>query len=146
MTCKTIIDLRGLGFSDAEIETAGRVAVAVRNAALKVHATRSSPIRSQLARVAVTDTLLRAGGWRSQRDNTVAFQEWLREVKRCTIPQADEKRLELSRRGTPTETVGKPTSRYTRTATRIRELESQGLVRYIRGDAQYPGEVFWIGE
>lgn len=146
MTCKTIIDLKALGFTDAEIETAGRVAVAVRDAALEVHAHRRSPVRSQLARVAVPDTLLRAGGWRSQRDNTQAFVDWLREVKRCTIPQADAKRQELTQRGTPTKKVSLSQSRYTVTAAKIRELESQGLVRYIRGDVQYPGEVFWIGE
>jgi hypothetical protein len=136
------VDTSRIGFTAEELAIAGRVAVAIHAAAHAAVPEHQSGKRSMIAKFGVADTLLRIGGWQPQAQAKERWIAWLRETRRCTVPEAHEARVRLAagaRRA--------PTREYkTTTWALLRKLEEEGRVRYVRADSHDPGLVVWIGD
>ena len=143
MTRTPMVDIHTLGFTDEELETAGRVASAIHAAVMRDYQGCAKK-RSVYAKREVAESLLRAGGWRSQRDRAAEWRAWLRNTKRCTMPEAHEARMRLASPAAASSLTS-DRSKLQHTRDMIEWLEESGKLRYVRGDRWHPGEIIWTG-
>jgi len=137
---RMIIETDGLGFTEEELQIAGRVCLAVYRKAEQVCAERGIRRKSDLCHKAIGDTLLRVAGWKTQREVFRAFVAWLQSTKKTTVVDAHNERMRL------TMVCGNgqqhKLSRQ-RTCQILMDLRDEGRIRYVSADRGSPGLVIW---